>query len=86
VLSGDPVEQVHELKALDGKDIVVTGSIRLCHTLIEAGLVDEFRLFTYPVVQGRGRRLFPPGYQVERLELRDARSFGSGIVLTAYAA
>ena len=86
MLSGDPVEQVRSLKEGDGKDIVVTGSIRLCHLLVEAGLVDEFRLITYPVVQGRGRRLFPDGYTIERLQLLDARSFRSGIVLTTYAA
>ena len=85
VLSGDPVEQVRSLKERDGKDIVLTGSIKLCHTLIEAGLVDEFRLITYPVVQGRGRRLFPDGYQVERLRLGVARPFRSGIVLTTYS-
>jgi dihydrofolate reductase len=44
---------------LPGQDIVVTGSITVCHTLIGAGLVDEYRVFVYPVVQGRGRRLFP---------------------------
>jgi hypothetical protein len=59
VLSGDPVEEVRALKEQSGQDIVVTGSITLCHTLIRAGLVDEYRLFVYPVVQGRGRRLFP---------------------------
>jgi dihydrofolate reductase len=42
-------------------DIIVTGSIMLCDTLIEAGLVDEYCLFAYPVVQGRGRRPFPEG-------------------------
>jgi dihydrofolate reductase len=45
VLSGDPIEEVRALKEQPGKDIVVTGSITLCHTLIEAELVDEFRLF-----------------------------------------
>ena len=52
VLSGDPVEEVRGLKAKPGRDIVITGSITLCHTLIEAGLVDEYRLFVYPTVQG----------------------------------
>ncbi len=85
VLSGDPVEEVRALKERHGKDIVLTGSIKLCHTMIEAGLVDELRLVTYPVVQGRGRRLFPDGYQVQRLRLGEARAFRSGIVLTAYA-
>ncbi len=68
-----------------GDDIVLTGSITLGHALLDAGLVDEVRLFTYPVVQGRGRRLFPDGYQVDRLRLLGTRSFASGIVLTTYA-
>jgi dihydrofolate reductase len=84
VLSGDPVAQVRALKEQPGQDIVVTGSISLCHTLIEAGLVDEYRLFTYPVVQGRGRRLFPDGLEVPRLRLLDAKAFRSGVTYTAF--
>ena len=46
VLTGNPVEEVTALKAQQGgKDSVLTGSIRRRHTLIEAGLVDEYRLF-----------------------------------------
>lgn len=86
VLTGDPVEQTRELKQADGRDIVVTGSITLTHALIAAGLVDEYRLFVYPVVQGRGRRLFPDGHEVPRLTLLEARSFRSGIALLRYAA
>lgn len=84
VLSGDPVEEVRALKAQPGQDIVATGSITLCHTLIEAGLVDEYRLFTYLVVQGRGRRLFPDGFEVPELQLIDAKSFRSGITFARY--
>lgn len=86
VLSGDPVSQVRSLKEQQGKDIVITGSITLCHTLIEAGLVDEYRLFVYPVVQGRGRRLFPDGFELPRLTLLEARSFTGGILYSRYAA
>ena len=57
VFSGDPVDEVSALKEQPGQDIVLTGSITLGHTLIDAGLVDEYRFFVYPVVQGRGRRL-----------------------------
>jgi len=85
ILAGDPVEEVAALKQTDGDDIVLTGSITLGHALLDAGLVDEVRLFTYPVVQGRGRRLFPDGFQLDRLRLLDTRSFRSGIVLTTYA-
>lgn len=52
VLCGDPVGQVGALKEQAGYDIVVTGSITLCHALIAGGLVYEYRLFVYPVVQG----------------------------------
>jgi dihydrofolate reductase len=86
VLPGDPVAEVRALKEQPGRDIVVTGSIRLVHALVAAGLVDEYRLFTYPVVQGRGRRLFPDGYEVPRLRLLESRAFRSGITYARYAA
>lgn len=86
VLSGDPLEAVRALKQQPGKDIVVTGSIRLCHALIGAGLVDEYRFFTYPVVQGRGRYLFPDGTAPGHLERRQVQAFQGGITLTTYAA
>jgi dihydrofolate reductase len=85
VLSGDPVDEIRALKEQPGQDIVVTGSITLCHTLIEAGLVDEYRLFVYPVVQGRGRRLFPDGFECSELRLLEAKAFRSGITYSRYA-
>jgi dihydrofolate reductase len=85
ILSGDPVTEVRALKDRPGQDIVVTGSITLCHALINAGLVDEYRLFVYPVVQGRGRRLFPDGYELPRLRLLEAKSFRGGITFSRYA-
>jgi dihydrofolate reductase len=85
ILSGDPVEEIAALKARPGQDIVVTGSITLCHTLIRAGLVDEYRLFVYPAVQGRGRRLFPDGYELTKLRLLEAKCFRSGITYSRYA-
>jgi dihydrofolate reductase len=85
VLSGDPVEEVRALKEKPGKDIVVTGSITLCHTLIDANLVDEYRLFVYPVVQGRGRRLFPDGFELPALRLLEAKAFRGGVTFSRYA-
>lgn len=87
VLSGDPIEHVRTLKAKAGKDIVLTGSISLTHAVIAAGLVDEYRLFIYPAVQGRGRKLFPEGAAQPRLRLLESpKSFQCGIVLVKYAA
>jgi dihydrofolate reductase len=84
VLSGDPVEEVRTLKSKPGRDIVTTGSITLVHALVEAGLVDEYRLFVYPVVLGRGARLFADGTEVPKLRLVETRPFRSGIVLLRY--
>ena len=83
VLRGDPVPQVEALKNQGGKDIVVTGSISLAHTLIAAGVVDEYRMFVYPAVQGRGRPFFPAARPKLRL-LDSPKSFPSGVVLLKY--
>jgi dihydrofolate reductase len=85
ILTGDPVERVRVLKQQDGRDIVVTGSIRLTHALVAAGLIDEYRLFVYPAVQGRGRRLFPDGHEIPHLRLVDSKAFRSGIILQRYS-
>ncbi len=84
IVDGDLVAAVDRLKRGSGKDIVVTGSITLCHALFGAALVDQVNLWTYPVIQGRGRRLFPAGYSVDRLRLIDCRAFRAGAVLTRY--
>ncbi len=85
IIASDPIGRIRALKEQPGRDIVTTGSITLCHALIEAGLVDEYRLFVYPVVQGRGRRLFPDGFEVPRLTLLDAKAFRNGITYSRYA-
>lgn len=84
VLTGDWITQVRDLKGKEGRDIVVTGSITLTHALIVSGLVDEYRLFVYPAVQGRGRRLFPDGYALPTLQLVEARGFPNGVSLLRY--
>jgi dihydrofolate reductase len=61
---------------------VVTGSVSLVQSLVTSGLVDEYRLFIYPVVVGEGRTLFP-GTRAD-LRLVEARPFRSGVVLTRY--
>ena len=77
-------DAIRTLKAEPGADIVTTGSITLVHALIAAGLVDEYRLFVYPVVLGRGRRLFTDGTEVPRLRLVETRPFRSGVALLRY--
>ncbi len=84
VLNGKVEEEIRKLKGGPGRDIVTTGSITLVHALIAAGLVDEYRLFTYPVVLGTGERLFPDGTEIPKLRLVESRPFRSGIVLSRY--
>ncbi|MEV6275836.1 dihydrofolate reductase family protein [Nocardia sp. NPDC051832] len=78
------LDAVRALKEQPGKDIVSTGSITLVHDLIAAGLVDEYRLFVYPVVLGRGARLFADGQAAPDLRLVETKSFKSGVVLLRY--
>jgi dihydrofolate reductase len=77
-------DAIRALKSQPGRDIVTTGSITLVHALIADGLVDEYRLFVYPVVVGRGARLFPEGAEVPSLRLAETRPFRSGVVLLRY--
>jgi dihydrofolate reductase len=85
VLRGPLTEEIQALKDQPGADIVTTGSIRLVHSLIAAGLVDEYRLFVYPTVLGRGARLFADATAVPPLSLTESRTFRSGVVLLTYA-
>jgi dihydrofolate reductase len=84
VLRGPLLDAVRELKSQPGKGIVVTGSMSLMPELITGGVVDEYRLFVYPMVLGRGRRLFADAIGLPGLRLAEARPFCSGIVLLRY--
>jgi dihydrofolate reductase len=85
VLSGRLEEEVAALKAHgDGGDLGVTGSISVVHTLMQADLVDEYRLFVYPVLSSRGRNLVPSGLTPQALTLTQCTPFRSGVVLQIY--
>jgi dihydrofolate reductase len=86
VIQGDLGAQVRALKEQPGGEIGVTGSIGVVWELIEAGLVDEYRLFVYPTIIGRGRRLFESDAARAELELADSKRFRSGVVLLSYRA
>jgi dihydrofolate reductase len=84
VIRGDAVAEIARLKAQPGGDLLVAGSRQLAQTLVERGLVDEYRLMVFPIVLGSGKRLFQDVGTVARLALRDATTAGSGIVLLTY--
>ena len=83
LLSGDLAEAVSRLKHEDGQDVLIFGSGKLVHTLMQHDLIDEFRLMVHPVVQGNGKRLFPEGSKMA-LRLIETKVFSSGIVVLSY--
>jgi dihydrofolate reductase len=84
VLKGSVVDEVTRLKQdLDG-DIVVYASYQLGRTLIEQDLVDELRLFVFPVVVGAGERLFGQTAAGKPFRLVGSRRVGSGLVFLTY--
>lgn len=84
VLQGSLEDEVQALKAGPGKEIGITGSISVVRALISAGLVDDYRLFVFPVVLGRGERLFADATEVPELRLLEDKPFRSGVVLLSY--
>lgn len=84
LLGKDVVAAVTELKDRPGRDLQVHGSGDLVQTLIENGLVDEFRLFIQPVVLGRGKRLFGAGTVPTALRLVDAKTTAAGVAVHTY--
>jgi dihydrofolate reductase len=84
VLGGPLSHDVGALKEQSGKDIVVSGSLTLTEALLRERLVDEYRLFVYPVVRGHGRRLFESDGDLRRLQLAETRSTSSGVVFLRY--
>lgn len=80
IISDDVVEEIAKLKEQDGQDIAVHGSVELVQTLIENDLVDSIRLLVYPVVLGKGKRLFLDG-TTATLKLVDSKPMGDGGVV-----
>ena len=86
VLTGDVVSEVSKLKQeLDG-DIVIYASYQLGRTLIEHDLVDELRLFVYPVVLGAGERLFGETSDKKPMRLVSIRTIGESLAFVSYEA
>jgi dihydrofolate reductase len=84
LLAGDAVSAVRELKRTSGGEIQVHGSVGLLQTLLEHDLIDEFAVFTFPVVVGSGKRLFGQGAVPGCLRLTATVGFGGGIVASTY--
>lgn len=85
VIRDDIAGQVSRLKEKVAGDILVAGSAQLVQTLAALDLVDEYRLMVFPIVLGKGKRLFGDGLPRTKLQLVDSKPVGpDGIVILTY--
>ena len=86
LVDGDPVEAVRDLKQdASGPPMHTLGSLTLCRSLLEAGLVDRFRVVVFPVITGAtGKERIFDGYPDIALELVDHRTFDGRLQLLEY--
>jgi dihydrofolate reductase len=84
LLKSDIKAEVSKLKSEPGKDIYIFGSGDLCQTLMRDGQIDEYFLMVYPLVLGKGKKLFREGSAKQDLELFSSKTIKSGILILRY--
>jgi dihydrofolate reductase len=83
-IQGDVAGEVARLKESDGPELQVHGSSGLLQTLTGAGLVDEYRVWVFPLVLGHGKRLFEKGVPPLALALTDSKLSSTGVLINTY--
>jgi dihydrofolate reductase len=86
LLNGDTIEQVKALKASDGPDLHMWGSADFIQSLFENGLVDKMNLWIYPVVLGKGKKLFAGGTMPGGFKLVKHAVGSTGLICASYEA
>jgi dihydrofolate reductase len=84
LLRGDVVPAIIALKAQPGPDLQMIGSGNLIQTLQAASLIDEYNVWTFPVVLGRGKRLFSEAAKPSSLRLVRSQVSTTGVVMSTY--
>jgi dihydrofolate reductase len=84
LLGGDVAAEVAKLKEQPGHELQIHGSGGLAQTLIEHGLIDEYRLLIFPVHLGSGKKLFRDGARAAALRLTHSTATGSGVIIATY--
>jgi len=85
LINGDAVKEITELKKQDGPEIQVHGSSNLLQTLLKNNLIDEIRVWTFPLTVGTGKRLFGEGTIPVGLKLLDYKISTTGVSIATYA-
>ncbi|WP_394697041.1 dihydrofolate reductase family protein [Pseudoxanthomonas japonensis] len=83
-LGADVVSAVRALRRREGPDLVTQGSSALLHQLLASDVVDELRLLTYPVLLGRGKRLFDDRTRAAAFRLAASRTTAAGVIVSRY--
>lgn len=78
------IEELRQLKSTDGPDLVLSGSTSLTSLLLDAGLIDDVILIVYPVLLGRGKRLFTDSFDARELEYVSTLTTPTGVLLNTY--
>jgi dihydrofolate reductase len=81
VIRGDIAAEIQQLREAPGGDILVNGSAQLVSLLLDKGLIDELRLMVFPIVLGKGKRLFQHGIASSSLQLSESRPAGDTLIL-----
>jgi dihydrofolate reductase len=84
LIEGDAAEGIAALKEGDGPELQVHGSGNLIQTLVRHDLVDQYRVWVFPLVIGSGKRLFPEGTSPVGLKLVDSTVSTTGVVIGTY--
>lgn len=83
-LEGDLAEAVRALKATEGRDLLIQGSSEVIHTLLTQDLIDQLTVLTFPVVLGRGKRLFDEGSHPRGWTLESSDTSSTGVIVGTY--
>jgi dihydrofolate reductase len=84
LIKGDIGQAIRKLKEQDGPELWVHGSSNLIQTLLKHHLIDELRLWVFPVILGNGKRLFEQGTIPSGLKLIDSKTSSTGVILAIY--
>ncbi|MEJ2601443.1 MAG: dihydrofolate reductase family protein [Anaerolineales bacterium] len=84
LIKGDVVKEITRLKAIDAPELQVHGSSNLIQTLLKHDLIDEMRLWIFPLAIGNGKRFFGEGSHPSAFKLVDSKTASTGVILATY--
>lgn len=84
LIEGDVAQEIGTLKQQQGSELQVHGSGNLIRSLLRHNLIDEYRLWIFPVVVGAGKRLFAEGTIPSGLKLTDSKVSTTGVMIATY--